>query len=309
MSLWEKDVKMLSVNHGSTLRTNDLYIRFYNTVGQVVAPFSVVYDILYLGGTSEELVISDRTPELNGGAYWASFTVGGTTSPVGASFLFGNGGSWPYGTYRIQWKANIISGAPTQTVIEDFDVLALVAKKQSVSVEVSSLNNMRPYLRHMLRDNDPDRNYHFRPPESASSLYPVTEFSYIWEDMELNAYIQLAVGLVNLSPPRTRYGIHNMNDGWSTITLLGAAWLALQAVSINWAAESFNYSMGSISLDLSSKFSNYSSLADSYKNSFESALGRAKETVLFTKGLVFNYYYMPIRHGASFWRTWWRRFW
>ena len=142
----------------------------------------------------------------------------------------------------------------------------------------------------MLRDNNPDRNYHFRPPEQEGVVKKYNRvFGYIWEDHELLCYLEMALDWFNSFPPETE-GIRTLNNlcqikpAWRTFILWGAAVHALFALSINWVADEFDYSIGGISLSLE-KSSKYESLKQNAEGQFDKATEAKARTVKFIRGL------------------------
>jgi hypothetical protein len=144
-------------------------------------------------------------------------------------------------------------------------------------------------LRVMLRDNNPDRNYHFRPPTHEETVNQFNRvFGYIWEDGELKSYIEDAMDDVISAPPRTPFAsvdqMMQIKGEWRTMLLTGAMFYALQAVRLNWIADEFDYSIGGVSLTID-KASKYESAQSSASDQFEKQLERAKATVKYIKGL------------------------
>jgi hypothetical protein len=137
--------------------------------------------------------------------------------------------------------------------------------------------------------NSPDRNYHFRPPaheETVSQFNRV--FGYIWQDEELNEYIQDSLNEIIASPPRTPFAnvdsMVSYRREWTTLLLTGGMWFALHALQLNWVADEFSYSVGGVSLDLE-KSSKYESAAASTAETFDKQLEKAKACVNVIKGL------------------------
>ena len=101
-------------------------------------------------------------------------------------------------------------------------------------------------LRILIRDNNPDRNYHFRPPEHEGTIGCYNQvFGYVWEDHELLCYLQVALWAWNAFPPETEELCtlnHLCRDKptWKTFILWGAMAQALAALSINWIADEFS---------------------------------------------------------------------
>jgi hypothetical protein len=138
--------------------------------------------------------------------------------------------------------------------------------------------------------NSPDRNYHFRPPEQEGVIKKYNRvFGYIWEDYELLCYLQMGLDWFNSFPPETE-SIRTLNDlcarkpVWRTFILWAAAVHALFALSANWVADEFSYSIGGISLDIE-KSSKYESLKNNAEQQLDKATEAKSRTVKFIRGL------------------------
>jgi len=147
--------------------------------------------------------------------------------------------------------------------------------------------------------NSPDRNYHFRPPAHEETVTQFNKvFGFIWEDAELDEYLQRAMDQVTAAPPRTPF--QNLDQfvqtrpEWRTLLLNGAMMHALFAVMLNWISDEFDYSIGGVSLTIE-KSSKYESAYSAIKDSWESQLERAKQTVKIISGLQQPRYGIGIR--------------
>lgn len=151
----------------------------------------------------------------------------------------------------------------------------------------------------LLVSNSPDRNYHFRPPAHETTIGQFNRvFGFIWEDEELQEYIQRALDRISAAPPRTYFAtcdqlVQNRPE-WRTLLLNGAMMDALFALMVNWISDEFDYSIGGVSLTIE-RSSKYESAYNAMKDSFESQLERAKQTVKYIKGLQQPKYGIGIR--------------
>ena len=150
-------------------------------------------------------------------------------------------------------------------------------------------HNFFLYRSGMLVSNCPDRNYHFRPPAHEATVRQFNQvFGFIWEDEELQEYLERALDRISAAPPRTPFtGCDQMvqcRPEWRTLLLNGAMMDALFAVMVNWIADEFDYSIGGVSLTIE-KSSKYESAYQAIKDQFDTQLERAKETVKIVKGL------------------------
>lgn len=270
-------------------RANGLSIFLKSKDGSPKNAASISYSI-YDFTTGVEVILPpvDRIP-INPavGEYYASFII-----PIDANL----------GTYRIRWKIKEYVYSNTANVMQEFNVIAndvVVNNLPGASVIESDLVRS---LRVLLRDNNPARNYHFMPPTGEESVNQMNRvFGYIWEDEELLEYLKVSNDIINMYPPRTFYAtldqLMNQNAGWRSLVLTGGMVYALQALSINWTAEEFSYSIGGVSLDLD-KSSKYQSMADSMDTRFKDMLSSdtgAKATVKVIRGIQQSRYGIGIR--------------
>lgn len=125
----------------------------------------------------------------------------------------------------------------------------------------------------------------FRPPSHEKFLQAQAQvFGYIWEDEELYEFLQMAVEDYNSAPPVTGITLFNMPDRWSTLIVLRAGAFALMAITANWIANEFSYSISGISLDLE-KSSKYESLKNNFIAEYDKAKDLAKQSIKIMKGL------------------------
>jgi hypothetical protein len=225
---------------GQQLGRNDLNIFLVNAANTPVDAAEISYALYDFTTGSEVLIgVPIRTPaNPSVGEYFASIIV-----PLDANL----------GDYRIRWTFREIVGGAVQQVVQEF----LVSDKAGLSTPSASMItggaiNATPTefdlmgrLRILLRDNNPDRNYHFRPPSHEETVQQFSRvFGYIWEDVELQEYLNRSLDLVGSAPPRTPFSsIDQMvqtRPEWRTILLTGAMMFAIQAVRLNWIADEFS---------------------------------------------------------------------
>jgi hypothetical protein len=143
-------------------------------------------------------------------------------------------------------------------------------------------------LRIFLRDNNPDRNYRFRPPASEKFIQGQTQvFGFIWEDEELYEYLLFAVDDFNSRPPVTGINLFNITSGerrWRTTILIRAAAFACFAIAMNWISDEMSYSISGISLDLE-KSSKYQSMKDEFIAEYDKLVEANKLSIKIVKGL------------------------
>lgn len=246
----------------------------------------ITYDIYFINcGVEVLLPPSGRSPvNPTVGEYYASFVIPADAYP---------------GSYRIRWKFRQSLGSALNEVVQEFSIIAAqeytITLPDATSIERDVVNS----LRIMLRDNNPDRNYHFVPPAGEESINQFTRvFGYIWEDCELLEYLRLAVDAINLRPPLTFMNsidqmVTEMRP-WRSLLIYGGMFHALTALAINWIAEEFDYSIGGVSLSIE-KSSKYQSMADGLSDKFTEQTDAAKETVKIIRGLKQSRFGIGIR--------------
>lgn len=258
---------------GQQLGPEDLHICLENSSG-TPSTAAEIYYTLYDFTTGREALLgaprrSPANPEM--GKYYASLII-----PLDANI----------GIYRVRWTFREMLGGPVHQALQEFEVIDKAV--MSPGLEGCEPDLVRR-LRIMLRDNNPDRNYHFRPPAHEETVNQYNRvFGYIWEDAELKEFLERALDAVISAPPRTPFQslgsmVQNRPE-WRTLLLTGAANYALLALMINWIAEEFDYSIGGVSLNLE-KSSKYEAAANNFKDLFDSQLEKAKATVKIVKGL------------------------
>ena len=201
------------------------------------------------------------------------------------------------GTYRVKWTFQEVVGGQTQQVVQEFSVIdKTTGREHEPGRHHEGYHEERPVmwdlskrLRVLLRDNNPDRNYHFRPPTHERTIQQYSKvFGFIWEDEELFEYLERALDMIIAYPPRTPFAsveqMHQTRREWTTLLLTGAMQHALHSVRANWVADEFEYSIGGISLTLD-KASKYEGLYNAAAEQFEKQIEKAKATVNYVRGL------------------------
>lgn len=252
---------------GQDVVRGDLDIFLTNSAGNPTNAAEITYSLFFLdvsGGPAVEVLIgtADRTPVNPAvGEYFAALTVSPSAS---------------VGTYRIRWTIRETVGAPQTQIVMEFAVVL------SGSVTSSTLSGVKAdlveKLRILLRDNNPDRNYRFRPPEHEQDIGEFNKvFGFLWEDLELCTYLNCALDEINGAPPETEglcslELLMSMKPVWRTYLMWGAMRFAAQALAYNWAADEFDYSIGGISLSID-KHSKYMALKQNAEEQFEKFIG------------------------------------
>lgn len=148
------------------------------------------------------------------------------------------------GSYRIRWTFREYVGGPIQQVVQEFAVIDR-ASPTLVTTFTSVEADLIRRLRILTRDNNPDRNYHFRPPAHEETINQFNRvFGYIWEDEEMKEYLERSLDSISLAPPFTPFQnldvLVSRYPAWRTLLLTGAMVHAIQALRLNWIADEFS---------------------------------------------------------------------
>ena len=260
----------VAYKRGQTLAENDLKIVIRDPMGVPMDPYTITYS-LFDNTTGLQVLIGDqdRIPATTGvGQYYVNATI-----PLDANI----------GDWLVRWNFRETPTSPLIEVVQEFNV---VGEDVTVSITGNDFEDgLIRRLRIMLRDNNPDRNYRFRPPSTENYLQNQTQvFGYIWESEELYEYILMGIDSFNLAPPVTGVTLNNMPPRWTTLILLRAAGFACAALAMNWIADEFDYSVSGVSLSLE-KSSKYESMKNNFWGEFDKGLELAKRSIKIVKGL------------------------
>jgi hypothetical protein len=259
---------------GQQLGRNDLNVFLTNASGHPINAAEISF-ALYDNTTGLEVLVGpQRRIPVNAsvGEYFANIIV-----PLDANI----------GEYRARWTIREMLGGPIQTALQEFNVQDREVSMPSCHTAIQL--ELARRMRILLRDNNPDKNYKFRPPAHEGTVDQFSRvFGYIWEDEELIECLDEALDMIIAAPPRTYFqDIDQMvmyKSEWKTLLITGAMQWALQMLQINWVADEFDYSIGGVSLNIE-KSSKYESLKSSLGEQFTTQLERAKSTVKVIRGL------------------------
>lgn len=264
----------VAFHRGQTLGADDLNVFLENSNGTPVNTAEISYGLFdFTTGQEVLLGVPQRAPENPSvGDYFASIII-----PLDANL----------GDYRIRWSFRETVNGPIQQVLQEFNVIDKTTSLVPLFTDCE--DDLIRRLRILLRDNKPDRNYHFRPPAHEETIQQFNRvFGFIWEDEELKEYIERAIDMISAAPPRTVFTncdqFVQCRPEWRTLLLNGAMMHALLAIMINWISDEFDYNIGGVSLTIE-KSSKYESAYGAIRDSWESQLERAKQTVKIIKGL------------------------
>ena len=264
---------------GQTIGRGDLDIFLSNSNGNVANAYEIYFALYYVDPTTtqEVLIGSDRRAPANPsvGEYYAALAI-----PNGA----------PVGDYRIRWTFKELASSPYQQVVQEFAVVgeSLVTSASPYSTHEQE---MIYKLRVLLRDQNPDKFYRFRPPEHEGDIGRYNQvFGYIWEDAELLEYIERALDWWNMMPPETESlnTIDKLVGGkpvWRTAILWGAIVHAATALTFNWIADEFDYSIGGVSLSIE-KSSKYEGMKANAEGQFQAAAEAKQRTTKIMRSLT-----------------------
>jgi hypothetical protein len=219
----------VAFRRGTTTGPSDLTITIRDTLGTLIDPYRLQYAV-YDKTTGVEVLMGSPVNipvKIGTGQYYAQVVV-----PAD-----GNIGDW-----LIRWTIQETSIDPVYQSVQAFSVVG----DNTITSFTGNANydKLLFSLRILLRDNNPDRNYRFRPPASEKFIQGQTQvFGFIWEDEEMLEYLYMAVDDFNTRPPVTGINIDDLFGAmgrWKTAILLRAASFACFAIAMNWIADEFS---------------------------------------------------------------------
>ena len=219
----------VAFKRGSTTGPADLLISVRDSVGTLIDPYRLEYAV-YDATTGIEVLMGSlvNTPvRISTGQYYAQVVI-----PADANI----------GNWLIRWTIQEISTDPVYQSVQPFNV---VGDSTIVSFTGdANVDKLLYSLRTLLRDNNPDRNYSFRPPSKEKFIQGQTQvFGFVWEDEELLEYIYMAIDDFNTRPPVTGLFISDLWGSmkrWRTAILLRGAAFACFAAMANWIVDEFS---------------------------------------------------------------------
>ena len=258
---------------GTTTGPNDLNIVIRDSGGTLIDPYRLEFSVFDFTSGVEVLIGSPvNTPvRISTGHYYAQVVIAADA----------NVGDW-----RVRWTIQETSTDPVYQSVQEFNV---VGDNTIVSFTGdANLDALIYSLRIILRDNNPDRNYRFRPPAHEKFIQGQTQvFGFIWEDEELLEYLVMAVDDFNSRPPVTGIDFSNLFGSerrWRTTIILRAAAFACFAIAMNWIVDEFDYSISGVSLNLE-KSSKYQSMKDQYIGEYDKLVEENKTSIKLIVGL------------------------
>lgn len=219
----------VAFRRGSTTGPDDLNITVRDAGGNLIDPFRLEYAV-YDATTGVEVLIGSPV----------NYPVNVSLGQYYADVVFAADAN--IGDWVIRWTIQETAADPVYQSVQEFNIVG-----DSTIVSFTGNSNLDALiysLRILLRDNNPDRNYRFRPPASMKFIQGQTQvFGFIWEDEELLEYIYMAIDDFNTYPPVTDLIVDNLwgsERRWRTAILLRAAAFAMFAIALNWIADEFS---------------------------------------------------------------------
>jgi hypothetical protein len=271
---------------GQELGRGDLTLFLKAKNGNPVNAAEVTYDIYdYTTGIEVLVVPANRTP-INPtiGEFYASLI-----TPLDANI----------GCYRIRWHFRQYLNSQQVETLQEFNIVENTTQVVNVPGITPIEYDLVRGLRIMLRDGNPDRNYHFAPPTSENTINQFSRvFGFIWQDEELLEFLKIANDSINMYAPQTFYDTLDhlimQHRNWRSLLLVGSTVYAANALAFNYVVEEFEYSIGGVSLSIN-KADKYQSLAGESQARFDNMVVAAKESCLYIKGLKQSRYGIGIR--------------
>ena len=246
---------------GQSLTEKDLYIIIRNQIGNQADAYSIHYEIFQRVSGLEVLVSPQDLPpiRLGVGHYFANYLIPSDSIP---------------GDYYIKWKFQETPTSEINYATQEFAVIDGTVRV--TSPYTSTATNLIRKLRYILRDNNPDRNYHFMPPAQEEVVQGFTQkFGYVWEDDELYEYIDYAIQDLNNRPPRESWSIDDLTSRLNAVVLSLAAAVGLRALSVNWVHDEWQGDISGVGLNLE-KSSKYMSLKENFEAAYDKQIEEHK---------------------------------
>ena len=258
---------MITLLQGKPLKPGDLGINIRDGAGRFFDPSSIQYSIFHVSDENvRTLATAPKLYPAKGGTgiFYVDMTI-----PT----------AWE-GRFDLVWYLKQYPDNPEQTVFEEFKVERIdpaTTSFEAPSVLVTSKPGLNKRIveaiiqvRENISDENPERNYHFRPPTSGKV---VAEFNqrvgFIWTDSTIIRFLRQGTSKLNVTNPMnlTNYSLENLPKDWIPCAALYASARCLSKEAARWAADEFGYSLNGVSLDIN-KYASYQSLSDSYLSEF-----------------------------------------
>lgn len=284
---------MVTHTQGKQLGSGDLNILVRDSNGALIDPAQISYSIFQISSQvpvkvrgayeydqlqPQNLQQATYTPQnamlvgqprmvpvrASQGAYWVNISIPTT---------------WQ-GVYRLVWYLTQYQNQPENQVFEDFIVQTVDPASNSFEAPSSIIaqapittNKYAPaimYVRELISDENPDRNYHFRPPTPGKVVAGyTTRVGYIWLDSTILRMLDISISKLNTWNPKNYWNwtLDTIPIDWGRCAAVGAASSCLLKEGARWAADEFSYSLNGVSLDIN-KANLYQSLGQTYQQEF-----------------------------------------
>jgi len=291
---------MLTVTQGQSLNAGNLAILVRDSQGNLLDPQNITYSIFQI---SQSIPVKP-TQAYEYDLHQPQNMQGGPPLPTEGLTLVGMPNCLPKrasqgayfvsitipttwkGVFRLTWYLQQYPTSPVDQVYEDFVVQSIDPADPAFEAPsmiigntlsiASAQNNPLIYakaiktVRILLRDDNPDRNYHFRPPTPGRVVAGyTTRVGYIWMDQDILINLQISISKLNVWNPMnlTSWTLDTIPVDWGNCAAIGAAALCLLGESARWTADEFQYSLNGVSLDIN-KSSMYQTLGTTYDQQF-----------------------------------------
>jgi hypothetical protein len=284
---------MVNLTQGKSLCPGDLNILIRDSNGALIDPVQLSYSIFQ---------VSSQVPLKIRGAYDYDLNQPNTIAPVTqtpeGAMLVGQprmvpvrssqGAYWVnitipttwLGVYRLVWYLVQYQGQPENQIFEDFVVQnvdptsnSFEAPSTSIAPKPVTTSKYAPailYVRELVSDENPDRNYHFRPPTPGKVVAGyTTRVGYIWLDSTILRMLDISIAKLNTWNTKNLWNwtLDNIPTDWGKCAAVGAAASCLMKEGARWAADEFGYSLNGVALDIN-KSALYQSLGQTYQQEF-----------------------------------------
>lgn len=260
---------MLNLTQGRPLGPGDLAILTRDAKGCLVNPASITYSIFAVDDKENMVLMTQpkQEPHHSGhGAFYVHMTI-----PT----------NWPDGQYCVVWYMQYYSlDEPMAQVTMEFQVVRVdpaTSSMEAPSVLFTPKKIILPkytpalaLTRELLSDENPERNYHFRPPTPSKTIAHFTDrIGFIWTDQTIMRFLTMSISKLNWFNERNiyNYTIDSIPFDWGQVACIGAAASCLSKEAARWAEEEFGYSLNGVSVDIN-KSALYSGLRESYLGEF-----------------------------------------
>lgn len=259
---------MRVLNQGKVLSPGDLGLNVRDANGQFIDPAGINYSIFAQAPDSSLTLASP--PKLMP-----------SRSSTGVYFVDGHIPTNWEGQYRLIWYLRQYTNENEVQLFEEFEVIRLdpmTTSFEAPSVLLAHRPGMNKVLadciyatRELLSDEDPERNYHFRPPTSGRIVAGYNDrVGFIWTDRTIARMLRLSMEEANTWNPMnlTSYTVENAPKAWREAIQVGAAAWCLKKEGNRWEADQFDYSLNGVSLSLH-KAQEYQSMGDDFSAEFK----------------------------------------